>query len=143
MVCGISSCNKKPECYEIPKIDMNIDILRPWGEDSAYVSIYSSDINKKGYDCKFRVQRHECLNLRFVIDLHHPDTIFYYDEWEDITFESSHANYVEYKDFYDPRFFVDVEGNNVKNGYIEVGILDFARYVLYKLDTIPYYLEPR
>lgn len=136
-------CKKRsydPDCYLVPQIGMNIDIIRPLQEDSAYIHIYSQSKKHNNFECKFRVPRHECLDLRFFTNINNPDTIFYYDDWNDITFEAPHTNYVEIKDFHSPKFRSNKL--DIKKGYIEVGIQDFAKWVFYKTDTIPYPLEP-
>ena len=120
--------------YKIPKTNKVLLIYRPWFTRTAYVTIRDSGataIKKSDVDV-IRVPKYETTILNFVLDLSDPDKIYYVDPWDIATPYPRQKKYKRIIDgdrrFYQPR--QPASRFDVRPGYIEVSVRDYANYVI-------------
>ena len=147
IVCLTTSCVwQRTKRYKIPKTNKVLLIYKPWFTGDAYVTIRDSGataIKKSDVDV-IRVPIYESTELNFVLELSDPDKIYYVDPWDFATLHLRQKKYkrirFEDKRFYQPR--QPATRFDVRPGYIEVGVRDYANYVIYSEGKDYIELEP-
>lgn len=135
IVCFTTSCVwQRTKRYKIPKTNKVLLIYKPWFTGDAYVTIRDSGataIKKSDVDV-ISVPKYETTILNFVLDLSDPDKIYYVDPWDIATPHLRQKKYkkirFEDKRFYQPR--QPATRFDVRPGYIEVSVRDYANYVI-------------
>lgn len=135
IVCiAISWSCQNTKRYKIPKTNKVLLIYRPWFTGAAYVTVRDSGATalKKSDVDVIRVPVYETTELNFVLDLSNPDKIYYVDPWNIATPYPRQKRYkrIMYEDrrFYQPR--EPATRFDVRPGYIEVRIKDYADFVI-------------
>ena len=120
--------------YKIPKTNKVLLIYIPWFTGAAQVTTRDSGATalKKSDVDVIRVPKYETTILNFVLDLSDPDKIYYVDPWDIATPHPRQKKYkrIIYGDrrFYQPR--QPASRFDVRPGYIEVSVKDYANYVI-------------
>lgn len=135
IVCLTTSCVwQRTKRYKIPKTNKVLLIYKPWFTGDAYVTIRDSGATalKKSDVDVIRVPMYETTILNFVLELSDPDKIYYVDPWDIATPHPRQKKYKRIIDgdrrFYQPR--QPASRFDVRPGYIEVSIRDYANYVI-------------
>lgn len=130
--------------YKIPYANKMLTIYIPALSDTAYAYIGTHKMEARIDSFDLKIFRNDATNVPLILNKYNTDTIYYSDRWKDITLINNSGKYKRIK-YDDDRFYVESTKYrglyNMKPGYMEISIKDYAMSVACRVDSTSQFSE--